>query len=80
MSVLNLVKQGNKVLAKFKALTKAPESIKLGDHEYYLIDEEQCVGSTNATYINNFIRIDKRSYRKGKSYETKNNNYFNPNL
>jgi hypothetical protein len=80
MSVRNLVKQGNKVLAKFKALTKAPDTIKLDEHEYYLIDEVQCVGSTNATYIKDFIRIDKRSFRKGKSYQTKNNNYINPNL
>ena len=80
MSMLNLVKQGNKVLAKFKAMTEAPESIKYGEDEYYLIDELQCVGSTNAVYLKDLIRIDKRSYRKGKSHETKNNNYFHSNL
>lgn len=79
MSVLNLVKQGNKVLAKFKALTKAPDTIQLDEHEYHLIDEVQCVGETRATYLRDLIKIDKRSFRKGKSYNTKNNNYINPN-
>jgi hypothetical protein len=80
MSVQNLVKQGNKLTAKFKAMTKAPETIQLDEHEYHLIDEVQCVGQTNATYLRNLIKIDKRSFRKFKSYETKNNNYINPNL
>ena len=80
MSVLKIVKQGNKVLAKFKAMTKAPDTIILDEFEYHLIDEVQCVGSTNATYIKDLIRIDKRSFRKGRSHQTKNNNYINPNL
>lgn len=80
MSVQNLVKQGNKVLAKFKAMTKAPDTIILDEFEYHLIDEVQCVGSTNATYIKDLIRIDKRSFRKGRSYQTKTNYFKNPNL
>jgi hypothetical protein len=80
MLILNLVKQGNRITAKFKAMTKAPEKIELDEHEYHLIDEVQCVGETKATYIRNLIKIDKRSFRKGKSYNTKNNNYINPNF
>lgn len=79
MSILNLVKQGNKLTAKFKAMTKAPEKIQLDEHEYHLIDEVQCVGETRGTYLRDLIKIDKRSLRRGKSYNTKNNNYKNPN-
>lgn len=70
---LNVIKIGNKLKAKFKAMTSAPQTITLDEFEYFLIDEERCVGYTDATYIRELIQIDKRSLRRGKAYKTNKN-------